>query len=369
MDKVKERVPAYFSQKLKVLSFFTMIAVVFIHAYNYTDTFLQPMTRISEGMYAPAMVEYFFANALTRFAVPVYFLISGYLFFAGIEEFKVLDYLKKIKSRVISLLVPYTFWVLFWSFIGLLIINLFSATNFPILQEKFAGWADSPFECMYKGPLAFQFWFIKDLFKLVLMSPLFYLLAKKLKEYSLLLFVIPWLLDISFPVVPCTDGMMFFAVGTYMAVCGKDRLHLERPVQNKAMLLFPLFWVLGCIGYTFLCATTSAAEVPDMFLTIAYKLCMALGVVSVFVLYDFMPKKEKKRGNSNILASTFVIFALHEPLQHFIFQYIFLAERSDALHLVMYFCLPVMLILFCVSVSSLLSRFAPKLRSFLTGGR
>lgn len=368
METVKERVPSYFSQKIRVLSFFTMIAVVYIHAYNYADTFLQPMTRIKEGMHIPAMIEFFFANALTRFAVPTFFLISGYLFFAGLQKFTAADYIGKIKSRIISLVVPYAFWVPFWSFIGLLMINLFSDANFPILQEKFADWADSPFRCMYNLPLPFQFWFLKDLMKLVLLSPLFYLLVTKLKEYSLLLFIIPWLLDISFPVVPNVDGMLFFAAGTYIALCGKDRMHIERPVRNKTALLFPIIWVLACAGYTLLCASPSAACVPDMFLTIAHKICMALGVASVFILYDFLPKKESKK-QSPILASTFVIFALHEPLQHFVFQYVFLQERSDALHLVLYFSLPLLFVLFGILVSILLSRFAPKLRSFLTGGR
>ena len=36
----RETVNPYLSQKLKLLSFVAMICVVFIHAYNYTDTFL-----------------------------------------------------------------------------------------------------------------------------------------------------------------------------------------------------------------------------------------------------------------------------------------------------------------------------------------
>lgn len=41
----------YLSGKIKFLSALSMVFVVFIHAYNYTDTFLQPMTCITEGMH------------------------------------------------------------------------------------------------------------------------------------------------------------------------------------------------------------------------------------------------------------------------------------------------------------------------------
>ena len=54
-----------------------MIAVVFIHSYNYKDNFLTPTTSISESFNVYAMFEYFISNALARFAVPLFFIISG----------------------------------------------------------------------------------------------------------------------------------------------------------------------------------------------------------------------------------------------------------------------------------------------------
>ena len=192
MEKRSERVPAYLSRKLRLLSFGSIVAVVLIHAYNYTDTFLQPSTRIAEGMYLPAMIEFFFSNALAHFANPLFFAISGYLLFAGLEAFAFADYVNTLKKRVISLVVPYMFWVFLWTLIGLLILNLIGGDAFPILQEKFAAWDSDPFGCVYNLPLAFQFWFIKDLMKLMLLSPLFFLLASRLGYYSMLVTIQSW---------------------------------------------------------------------------------------------------------------------------------------------------------------------------------
>ena len=109
MENTRECVPARLSRQLKLMSYWTMVAVVLIHAYNYTDTFLQPATRIAEGLRPGAVIEFFFSNALTRFATPVFFIISGYLFFAGVQKLTASLYVRKIKSRVISLAVPYVF--------------------------------------------------------------------------------------------------------------------------------------------------------------------------------------------------------------------------------------------------------------------
>ena len=81
MTKINE----YLSKKILFLSLISMIAVVFAHAYNYADTFLQPHTIITEGLHPVACIEYAILNALTRFSVPMFFMISGFLFFVGKE--------------------------------------------------------------------------------------------------------------------------------------------------------------------------------------------------------------------------------------------------------------------------------------------
>lgn len=44
-------------------------------------------------------------------AVPLFFAISGYMFFWGINSFNKDTYIKKLKKRIQSLLVPYLFWI------------------------------------------------------------------------------------------------------------------------------------------------------------------------------------------------------------------------------------------------------------------
>lgn len=54
--------------------------MVFCHAYNFFDRFLQPTTILAEQNFPGAMLQFFISNGLVRFAVPLFFAFSGYLF-------------------------------------------------------------------------------------------------------------------------------------------------------------------------------------------------------------------------------------------------------------------------------------------------
>ena len=55
-------------------------------------------------------ILYFIQEAICRSAVPVFFIISGYLFFQNITEFKKEAYSSKVKSRIRTLFIPYLLW-------------------------------------------------------------------------------------------------------------------------------------------------------------------------------------------------------------------------------------------------------------------
>ena len=99
----------YLSKKIKILSFFAIVGVVFCHAYNYYDRFLLSRTFIAEGTVPGAMLQFFISNALVRFAVPMFFMFSAYLFFVKFE-FSWNEYLKKVVKRIYSLLLPFVLW-------------------------------------------------------------------------------------------------------------------------------------------------------------------------------------------------------------------------------------------------------------------
>ena len=362
----RESIPPYLSRKIRFLSFFTIICVVFIHAYNYHDTYLLPTTAIQEGKQICPMIQFFICNAMTRFANPLYFFISGYLFFAGARRFNASVYAKKLKKRLVTLMLPYCIWVFAWSAAGILIVN-YCKISFPVIDAKIGLLRDNALKAFFSTPLPFQFWYIADLFKLAILSPIVYLLVKKLKIFAVILAAVPWIFDYSVPYMPNCDGILFFVLGAYLAVNCIRFPGKERPVKKTALTIaVPVIWIAVCAAYT----AMSAAAAPERALLFAYKACCAFGFMSVFIIYDAASGRiEKSRALAALSSCTFFIYACHEPLQHMIFQRVLGFTDSDFVHMALFFGLPLIFAAFGSAAGGLLRKAAPRVHSVLTGGR
>ena len=90
----------YLSNKLKILSLIAMVLVVFIHSYIETTT---NNTLMSEDR---AFLQYFISQGVARVAVPIFFTISGYLYFLSYQN-TTNDYIIKTKKRLKTLVLPY----------------------------------------------------------------------------------------------------------------------------------------------------------------------------------------------------------------------------------------------------------------------
>lgn len=85
----------YLSQKFKILSAISILMVLYIHMY-YTEGKSLPILQIIEG----TMGQYCLV------AVPLFYLISGYLFFLKMPE-GIHSIPGKLRKRVRTLLIPY----------------------------------------------------------------------------------------------------------------------------------------------------------------------------------------------------------------------------------------------------------------------
>lgn len=87
----------YLSKKIKVLSLLSMILVVYQHigrgakfdVYTYT-------MMLSEG-WINSFAELSLAQAIARIAAPLFFIISGYLFFRNVDS----EYTNKSTSQTL----------------------------------------------------------------------------------------------------------------------------------------------------------------------------------------------------------------------------------------------------------------------------
>ena len=97
------------SKTIMFLRFPLIVAVVFIHT-NLADVMINGRLLVNEGQFPiHDLFRHIITNELARIAVPLFFFISGFLFFYH-TDFSMKMYKQKLKKRVRTLLVPYLFW-------------------------------------------------------------------------------------------------------------------------------------------------------------------------------------------------------------------------------------------------------------------
>ena len=354
----------YLSRKIKFISVFAMIAVVFIHSYNFKDLFLTPATRISEGFNGAAMFEYFLSNELLRFAVPLFFLISGFLFFFTYEN-TARCYVNKLFSRARSLLVPYVIWALLSGLLVTVLAQIPFTADLPIIQEKAFDWAE--FYMYLISPAAFQLWFVQQLMLFAVLSPVLYFLIKKTKGVILIPFAVLWVSDINF--IINFEGLFAFSIGAAMAIFGKSREYTRSENRIQTMV-YMVIWIGLSLLNTYIAAFADDSLIFDIIMTALYKLNQAVGVIAIWYLFDHIAKRiTDKKGFIIAATHLFIVYVMHEPLLHIFFQIALKQSNSVMGHLALYVCLPLSLGAVCIIVSMALRKNLRKAHGILTGGR
>ena len=120
---------------------------------------------------------------VTEVCVPLFFVLSGFLFLLSTPEDPAASWFaKKLGRRVHSLLIPY------------LIANLFALACYaaashwyPQMLSGFLGenWKD-PLFAFWKGPVNLSLWFIRELMLVSLLSPVVFLLVRYTRWWGVL---------------------------------------------------------------------------------------------------------------------------------------------------------------------------------------
>lgn len=363
-----KQINEYLSKKISYLSLISMIAVVFAHAYNYTDTFLQPHTMITEGLHPIACVQYGISNALTRFSVPMFFMISGFLFFFG-KEFGTSAYIKQLKKRCRSVLGVFVIFSVISFVICHLIYKFTGAGIIGMIDERIIR---NPLYALLQNPFAFQLWFLPQLFIMCIVSPVIYFLIKRFNFVLPVILACLWFLDKTLVVGDYTlfncDGYMFFTLGAYIAIKKPDFKTLHQKTENKKVWIVSfILWIAVAAAYTLFSGTAEEASCVQLIL---FKLSILLGIVSVWTSYDRLSTRLLEHPVMKTLTeNNFMVYLLHEPLLHIIFMSTITYFKSDIVHALLYFVLPVIIILLCAYTGKILKNKCPKLNSILTGGR
>jgi len=351
------------SLRLKLLRFPPIIGVVYIHAYNTVIGYSGGTLGTSQLNDLTNVIRILISEGIARTAVPLFFLMSGYLFFATFH-WSEKTYLYKVATRLRSLLIPF----LFWNILGLIFLAVVQAI--PATQPYFTGTgkkiADySAYEYLnalfgLRGyPIAYHFWFIRDLMLLVVLAPLLAVIVRFLPIPFFLAVYVCWVTD-TWPIyAPAAVGVLFFSAGALCGIKGQSLFAFDRFGTAIVLLYLPML-IADVIWY------------EAWFNVYLHRTGLIAGVLAALYATKLVLRTEWLRNALFALGgASFFVYAAHEPLLGIVRMLAFKYVPLDGPYtmLALYLGIPVLVMALLVGCHRVLTVVCPRTLSLVTGGR
>lgn len=367
------------SQALDLLRFPLAVVIVIIHTFSCRGTGLIFSNNEIDfhNIVFFEEIQCFIDGFLRGQSVPIYFFISGFVFFLSVEWSKE-KYIQKLKNRVKTLLIPY----LIWNTIALLLVIISQIYFTPFLSKPMQAWNFSLKNILlcywvYKGellgieisslhPINGVLWFVRDLMIVVLCTPLLYRLMKRGNCWFVVLLGVLWFFNSCFDeryafLNGWLSAFFFFSWGAYMSINRKDML-----------VEFGRYFRLSVFMYSILGLSYVAAAhwCPEICKTIK-SLNVFFGLLFAYNLAAWLLRKKYCKASPFLASSSFFIYVSHSLICGRLLKllYIYLQPASSISLLFIHISTVVLTLAFLLSSFYLMRRYTPALLRVLTGRR
>lgn len=204
-----------------------------------------------------------------------------------------------------------------------------------------------------------QFWFVRDLFILVIVSPIIQFLLKKFKLGFFILVCITYILKINIYFVS-TEALFFYVSGLYWGYYNFNLFKIIDKIKFSEVIIVWIFSFLWeFIGFDEGNAIGSFTELSS---------CVLLLKLSANII-----KNEKIYNIANYLSGfSFFLYAIHMPL---LSEYLkklwihFFPMKNGFFCLFEYFGVTILIVVIGTGIGIVLKKICPKLFILLNGGR
>ena len=360
------------SQRIAILRFPLIIGVIFIHSSGSIINFSTGNIGLETVPFLSSLIQNFISNGLARIAVPMFFLISGFLFFQNFDLRP--DVIKKkLHRRVITLFIPYLLWNTF------ALVMYFILQSIPAMNEYFSGSTKLIIHYEFydylnaflglritaNSPIAYPFWFIRDLMIVVLLSPFIWRIAKHFPYTGFFSILTLWFINPQIPFFNLSYlGLFFFYSGAILSLKNPSITRID--LYGKKILI--IYLLLTALDAYFM--TIQNQQGWGEFQS---RIIIFPGILSAWYIAGILNQHGiPKRILIKLSSSAFFVFAAHEPfllagLRKLMYKLII---PSGFLQITgIYFIAPLMTIIIALLVNMLLKKSMPALHKLINGLR
>jgi len=362
------------SEKLRFWSLMAMVLLVYVHAFNLHPRYLQPTTTVGEQATWDNALQYFFANGLLRFRIPILFAISGYLF--AWRDDGGASHTARVLRRVRTLGVPYLAgsaiaiaitwgleqWATTRTFVEAAGLSPYQPTASFVGQYSTSQLVDR----WLFNPAAFQLWFLKSLIVLTLCYPL---LRAAVTRWPRTFFSVAFLLWLPDTGAGFQEGLLFYPLGLWLAAQRIDPM--DKPTWMRVSVMLTI-WIVSCgirTWMAFALREQTTAETIGMLLL--YRVGEISGLLAAWYGSDRIAHAAMSKPWFRwVSAFSFVIYALHVPAVNFATEAaLHYGEHIAHIHLLTYAIVPPLVSATAVLIGAAMRTVARPVYGVLTGGR
>lgn len=338
------------------LRFPLIMCVVMLHCYCTV-----PLAPGDHSLYVS--IVYPFGLWLGESGVPTFFFISGFLFYVSQKSYKV-----KISSRIHTLLYPYLFWntLLLFIYLGLYLIG----HPLDILGKDIGDYGIVDYIRAYidrgeyadgnNGPLLCTYWYVRNLFILCLLSPIWYYLNKYLHATFVLLLISWWMSQYHNALL--AESILFFNLGAFFAIHNINPLKISSRWKTIFLIIWAIVALFDIVSHSFIVIGGSFY---------IHRTSLILNIAGFIYIADMIIKGNRQEVNSFLAGSVFWVFATHDHLAIAIrrFCVAHFSQYPDSIQVLLYFATVISVTFICLSSYYIMKRLFPALVNFATGSR
>lgn len=314
------------------------IMVVYIHSHNIVNY---------AGMENKNTVIQL-VSVLTGAGVPAFFLISAYLMKKSAKSYE-----ENIKKKVKTLLLPYLLWILIYLMLEVVGNKVLPTAFSDVTKWSGVDWIKNlvgiPF---VEPPIYSPLWFVRDLFVLNLIAPVFELIINRIPYYITLIIIGGgWYLPLH---GYFRQAICFFMLGLFMGAIEVKNVKIL--ISKKMSTFLTIIFILGIV------------VLPDNYYLTRTKTLMAIALL--YFTCRFICKNREYKWLQFVASYSFWIYATHGKLLSIIqTMSIRAVTQSDGIILAEFLIFPVVVILICITLGVAVQKICPHMYSVLTGGR
>ena len=349
-----------FLTSISILRFPLILMVIYIHIIHEE---ISPVRLSMDPDDLYHLLYTTISHNFGRTVVPSFFVFSGFLFFMKLKEtFSLSTYKVQIQNRWRSLFIPYFFWNIAMVLIILLKNKIFLSIGGQPDDFYTSVQGSSVYDMLWKDPIDYPLWYLRDLLIMALISPFFFVLKKYLKLVGLVLLLIFYLSCIEIPIPGFSAAaIFFFGLGSYIT--------MDPAAFVKFINRFGPFLIIAMLVFLALATYNNGKPL--------YEFCIRcftiFGTFSIIYLGNKLQHIDKLRNILIDLSKTvFFVYAIH--IIYIInwtkgaFAKISFLNNGYG-QIIGYFLMPLVVAGVCLLIYYLMKKLTPKFLNVIIGGR